>query len=213
MIPRETHFLVPPDGMETNPFGNSWPSSDLIKGLRRINNGLCIPDPSTWEAWWYGKEFDMTSVWVGEPLKGRKVVSFHLGMVPEWTQATPEGILRRGWRSVLEKCIKQRVITRLQAEHEFKVSFDYSEESKKFCRTHLMDGERILTEGNASGLCDEHEIAQKHVEESREHRKESAWLQSQSNRMVRNPGRVILDLGSSHSRTGTASSMERSPSR
>lgn len=185
-------MMVPPVG-DPDPLGNGMHSRDLIKGLRDLNTNLCIPDPSIWTSWYDGKDWGMTSVWDGNPQQEgvQKIVSFHVGLVPEWTQVAPEGgIIRRGWRSVLDKCIRAGVVSRGAVERKFRVNLDYTKPSPA-CSTCLADG---LTEStdNASGLCDDHEIARDNALKAKQARKDAECLRSRSTAPPTNPSRVVV---------------------
>lgn len=157
-----TPLLVAPS-MADDPLGAGLYHTDLIKGLRRLCPSLCIPDPTTWEGWYPGKEFGMTSIWLGYPQApgSLKVCSFHLGWIPEFTQTTPNGILRRGWRSVLWKICNMRIVSKFSLEREFKVNLDYDGKDK-VCPSCQEDGIKEKS-NHPSGLCDNHEAARENL--------------------------------------------------
>lgn len=174
MLPNTSLLVAPSDAID--PFGKGISHFDLIKGLRRVCPQLVIPDPSTWEGWYPGKDFGMTSIWLGYPqAKGSlKVCSFHLGQIPEFTQATPNGILRRGWRSILWKVTNLHLATKHALEREFRVSLDYDGKDR-VCGECQMDGLKEPS-NHPSGLCDNHEIARVNVIRHHEHKAQEREL-------------------------------------
>lgn len=166
MLPN-TPLLVAPSDL-ADPFGKGMHHADLIKGIRRVCPSLCIPDPSSWQGWYPGKDLGMTSIWTGTPqAEGvAKVCSFHLGWVPEFTQTSPAGIIRKGWRQILMRLVGMRLATKHQLEKEFKC--DLTHDGKDVvCPECQMDGLREKAT-HASGLCDQHQLAKEHVTQYQE---------------------------------------------
>jgi hypothetical protein len=116
MIPK-TYLLTAPAG-ESNPFGATIHSNDLIKGLRRCNNQIVATPVNP---------FGMQSLWLGPPNTpdGRKICALNAGPIPEWTQQMPgmRGMVEmRGWRSILETVWQRGAVRLARLEREFKIS-------------------------------------------------------------------------------------------
>lgn len=158
------YLLTAPAG-EKNPFGTPMHSTELIRGLQRVDPRVCVPMPRDPKLWLKSVQHlggdgstDMTCIWIGDPKHGQKVAAFHLGQIPEWTQVAPDGrILRRGWRNILQRCEKAGIGSRRQLEAEFKVNLDVGppDQSCQRCRA---DG-KLTFNVHASGLCTPHENA------------------------------------------------------
>ncbi len=154
LLPK-TSLLQAPFDMK-NTFGEGMTSDDLIKGLRIANPSISVPVPDAY-GWYPGKALGMTSIWCGPPSEagGRKICAFHLGMVPEFTQVDSEGELtRRGWRSIFQKVLRLKVISKARLEQVFKVNLSVGGKEKACskCREENIINSNIKT----SGLCDSH---------------------------------------------------------
>ncbi len=163
-IPHTPILCAPSDAIDT--LGVTWLSADLIKGLQRINRDVFVPMPSA-APWSYpGKDFGHTCIYIGQPdaPKTRKVCAFHLGAIPEWTQIDPTGrIIVRGWRSILERCIKAGVGTRAQIERTFRISMQLGKPEEKWCFMCKRNDLKIRSTGGKSGMCESHEDAALHA--------------------------------------------------
>ena len=174
-IPRTSAILCAPAN-ETNPFGAGMLSSDLIRGLKILNPNLVIPEPDSYREWYPGKDQGMTCIWIGAPSApgSKKVCAMHLGMIPEWAQIGPDKVMiARGWRDILDRCIRCGVMTKAAAERVFKVDLTI-DGYDTLCRTCRLDGLRSPADGK-SGLCLAHRGAQENVARQSENRAESAW--------------------------------------
>jgi hypothetical protein len=177
-LPR-TYLMTPPAGA-ADPFGAGMSPRDLVRGLRQCNPGLCIPLPEHYDGWYPGKGAGQTCIWWGKPptkvekTDALKITSFWLDVIPEFTQLGAKGkIIRRGWRSILEKCIKSGAITAPQVERVFKIRLDYDGKDK-LCPTCLRRGQRNKATG-ASGLCDMDEQVRKFTRIARAAKEEMQW--------------------------------------
>lgn len=175
MLPTTPLLVAPSDAIDT--LGTGMLHRDLIRGLRNANPNLCIPDPSTWEGWYPGRAAGMTSIWWGQPPHAPKICAFHLGVLPEFTQVTPDGILRRGWRDVLARVIKIGAASRESLERQFKVSLLTGAPDTKACSICRLDG--LITTTEKDGLCAAHYTAKQNREraaaQARDQRRK-AWL-------------------------------------
>lgn len=152
-------------------------SADLVKGLRRCNSNLTIPDPSVF-TWYPLQAQGHTSLWLGEPFKGRKITVFRLGTIPEHTQLDPNGlIIARGWRSVLSRCIRARVVSKLDVEREFRISMDI-EGSDGTCIQCRREGLGTVPATSASGMCDTHDHVLAQVNRARRQKKDAPLAQA-----------------------------------
>lgn len=129
--PPRNYLMTVPAG-ETNPFGQTMHSNDLIKGLRRCNNRI-VATPTN--------PFGMRSLWLGPPCTpdGKKLCAFDAGPVPEWTQQIPSMngmVQKRGWRNILELVWKRGAARKERLEREFKVTLgaDSSDGTCQQCR-------------------------------------------------------------------------------
>lgn len=172
MLP-QTPLLCSPE--EDNPFGKGMSHHDLMKGLRQCNNNLSIPQPDVM-GWYPGKVTGHITLWLGRPWLGcvtgcthacthkadggKKITTFHLGVLPEWSQVGPDGeIMRRGWRSVLAKVIKSGAATKRTVHRIFKCNLDY-DDWDGYCDKCRAEG-KFEKADTASKLCDLHEMARK----------------------------------------------------
>jgi hypothetical protein len=147
-------------------------STDLIKGLRLCNPNLTVPDPSVF-TWYPLQASGHTSLWLGEPFKGKKITVFRLGAIPEWTQIDPKGlIIARGWRSVLSRVIRSRAVSLSAVERVFKISMDVGgpDASCPQCRR---EGLGIIPATSASGMCNTHDHAWKQIARAKREKKDA----------------------------------------
>ena len=166
-----TYLLTAPSDA-ADALGQTMTSHDLVKGLRQCNNNLTIPDPSVFP-WYPGQANGHTSLWLGEPFRGRKITVFRLGAIPEWTQVDPRGIIiERGWRAVLIKAIRSRVVTKAQVERVFRISMDIVGYDN-CCQQCRREGLGFVKANGVSGLCDTHDHAWKQIEKAKRQKKEA----------------------------------------
>jgi len=159
LLPR-TKLLQAPGDL-ANTFGQGIHSDDLIRGLRKANLRISVPAPDVY-GWYPGKAAGMTSIWLGPPseLLGRKICAFHLGMVPEFTQVDHEGeIIRRGWRSVMQKVMGIKAAPKARLERIFKVDLSIGE-SERACPKCRELG-KYTPDVRGSGYCDFHHYPMK----------------------------------------------------
>lgn len=149
-----TPLLIAPADAPSN-FGVGMHSSDLLRGLRKLNPRVTMPHPTGSIYWYPGQDAGMSCVWLGDPgnPSSIKISGIHLGMLPEFTLVGEKGrIIRKGWRAILDRAIKSRAITKQQAERMFRVSLDY-EGFDPICRDCYVQGKRTLANGE---YCDLH---------------------------------------------------------
>lgn len=174
----QTPLMVPPsDALAT--LGSGLAHTDLIRGLRRCNPALTIPDPSTWIGWYPGRATGMTSIWWGQPPLAPKICAFHLGTIPEFTQINPEGtLLRRGWRDIFLRVTRSGAVSKAALEREFKVDLTLDAPEVKVCSKCRLDGQ--ITPAELGGLCASHTevriISEHDAMLARERRLKSSWL-------------------------------------
>lgn len=141
-----------------------------------LNSRVCIPLPEQYREWYPGKAAGQTVLWLGQPAApgSDKICAFHLGMIPEWTQVAPGGVMiARGWRSILDLCIRRRVASRRAVERVFKISMDIGGRDG-FCRICRKDGLKSPVDGK-SDRCEAHRDAQRNLQQHRERKKEQVW--------------------------------------
>ena len=168
---RSTYLLTAPSDA-VDALGVTMMSSDLIKGLRNCNNNLTVPDPSVFP-WYPGQANGHTSMWLGEPFKGKKITVFRLGAIPEWTQLDPNGmIIERGWRSVLSKVIRSKAVTKASVERVFRLSMDIAGPDN-CCPQCRREGLGFVTPNGKSGMCDTHTHAYSQVANANRQKKDA----------------------------------------
>ena len=148
MTTPRTPLLVAPPG-ESDLFGQTMLSTDLIRGLRRINPAIYVHQQGP----------EHTGIWIGQPgVDGTKFVcAFHLGAVPEWTQIDPNGkLICKGWRAIFEKVVRHGAASQRALEREFRISLDDSGASN-LCGKCVRVGHRERHNGGALRMCDTHE--------------------------------------------------------
>jgi hypothetical protein len=174
MLPRTAVMCAPDRAFDQ--LGTGMPSSDLICGLKLLNSRVVIPLPEHYAEWYPGKRAGQTCIWLGPPghPKSSKICAFHLGMIPEWTQIAPGAVMiARGWRSILDLCIRRRVASKAAIERVFRVNMDVGGKDT-LCRICRKDGLRSPVDGKAD-VCEAHRNAQMDLAVSRERKKEHAW--------------------------------------
>lgn len=188
---KQTYLLSAPSDAD-NPLGVTMTSQDLIKGLRRCNAKLSVPDPSVFP-WYPLKASGHTTLWYGEPFKGRKITVFRLGPIPEWTQIGPDGlIIARGWRSVLSRVIRSRAVSKHTIEHVFKINMDVCEQDDA-CPQCRREGLGIVLATSASGMCDTHDHALKQIQKAKRAKKDAPLsLADAASHVRRKPVSVIV---------------------
>lgn len=153
-----THILVAPSG-EKDLIGRGIQASELIRKLRTLNPRIYCPDIRDEKhiASWHG----VTSLWLGEPgANGRPICGIRLGLIPEWTQIDPDGILiTKGWRAIFDKIIKARAVTQAQVEKAFAVTLGVERQDAGLCPKCTREGKREVGNGGARGMCDLHDGA------------------------------------------------------
>lgn len=176
MLPK-SYLLTAPSDLE-NTFGNPLHSTDLVKGLRRINPQLCVPLPEHYR-WYPGQKMGMTTLWLGMPGEGKKISAFRLGPIPEFTQLGPTGqLVSKGWRQIMLRCMDAKVVTARQLEREFKVVLE-TDGRDGTCTKCRKEG-RLIAATSDHRLCDIHAANVATVKKGRESRKEGAWNRSES---------------------------------
>lgn len=188
---RQTYLLTAPSNTD-NPFGQTMTSTDLVKGLRRANPALSVPDPSLFE-WYPLKSTGHTTLWLGEPFKGKKITVFRLGAVPEWTQLDPNGlVIARGWRSVLSRAIRSGAVSKHRIEHIFKINMDVCEKDDA-CPQCRREGLGTILATCASGFCDTHDTAFKQIQRAKREKKDAPLaLADAASHVRRKPVSVIV---------------------
>ena len=187
MIPRAAVMCAPDRAFDQ--LGTGMPSTDLIRGIKMLNARVVIPEPDHYREWYPGKKSGQTCIWIGPPglATSKKICAFHLGMIPEWTQIAPCNLctmlgtrcahagtmMARGWRSILDLCIRRRVASRAAIERTFRVSMNIGGKDT-LCRICRKDGLRSPVDGKAD-VCEVHRNAQAHLQMSRERKKAAAW--------------------------------------
>ena len=163
-------LTAPSDAVDA--LGVTMTSVDLIKGLRQCNANLTVPDPSVFP--WYPLQMNgHTSMWIGEPFKGRKITVLRLGAIPEWTQLDPTGlIIELGWRRILTKAIRAKAVTKRQIERVFKISMDVDGASG-YCQQCRREGLGFVKSNSKSGMCDTHAHAYGQVSSARRQKKDA----------------------------------------
>ena len=132
-------------------------SDDLVRGLRRINNRLVVPDAQ--DKYRTNTFKGITALYLGPPGQkgGKKICAFHLGSVPEWTLLDADGMMiTRGWRAVFWKVIKSGAVRQASIEREFKVSLDYVTDTT-LCKGCVREGSRNEHNGGVRKMCNFHD--------------------------------------------------------
>lgn len=157
MIPK-THLLTAPSDA-ADLMGRCISSSDLIRGLIKLNGKLFCPDikDENHIEGWHG----VTSIWLGEPGgNGRPICGIKLGQIPEWTQIDDKGILvTKGWRAIFDRIIKSGALRIDQIETAFHVTLGLGAADTALCLGCIREGRREPTNGGARNLCDIHDGA------------------------------------------------------
>ena len=159
-----TYLLTCPD-KDVNQLGTAMSSHDMVKGLRRLNPTIVVPEPNAY-GWYPGKAAGMTCLWYGKPScpGSKKVCAFHLGTIPEFTQIAPGGdIIVKGWREIFKRVIDRTPITATRLEREFRVSLSTTNDLT-LCVQCMKEGIREVHNGGARGLCDMHDSVKDTVE-------------------------------------------------
>jgi len=121
-MPPRTYLMTAPLG-ETNPFGQTIQSDDLVRGLHNINPAIRAWEENSGGLWYPGKG-RISCLWLGDPGgKGQKLAAFPLGPIPEFTQIAPDSdeIMLMGWRQIFEDVIASGAVTQAAVERQFKV--------------------------------------------------------------------------------------------
>lgn len=186
-----TYLLTAPSDSEDT-LGMTMTSTDLVKGLRMCNPNLTVPDPSVFP--WYPLQANgHTTLWLGEPFKGKKITVFRLGAIPEWTQVDPQGlIIARGWRSVLSRVIRTKCATQAAIERVFKISMEIVgvDNSCPQCRR---EGKGLVKATSATGMCDTHDHLLKQISKARRNKKDAPIaLRDEARFESRKPVSVIV---------------------
>ena len=165
-----TYLLTAPDAADA--LGQTLTSTELVKGLRMCNPNLMVPDPSVF-TWYPGQANGHTSLWLGEPFKGKKITVFRLGAIPEWTQVDPKGIIiARGWRSVLVKVIRSGVASKRDVERIFKIDMSVAGEDNH-CPQCRREGLGFVKPNGKWGMCDTHSSAWSQIAKAKRQKKEA----------------------------------------
>ena len=161
-IPLTPLLCAPSDA--DNVLGTTISGFDIVRGLRIVNPRICVPDSSTFASF-----PGMTSLWLGEPwAKGSKYLgAFHLGAVPEFTQIGPDGkMIAKGWRSIFDRIIKNRLATQAAIERVFRINLDYAG-TDSLCVRCAREGIRRDHDGGARKMCAIHNDVYAGVERSK----------------------------------------------
>src|SRR3990167_7337475 len=157
MIPK-THLLVAPS-TERDLIGRTIPSSELIRGLIKLNPSLFCPDIKDEKhiEGWGG----VTSLWLGQPDGGgRPICGIKLGLIPEWTQIDERGVLiTKGWRAIFDRVVKSGAVRQTQIEMAFNVTLGLGEADANLCLGCTREGRREPTNGGVRRMCDIHDGA------------------------------------------------------
>ena len=182
MTIRATPLLVAPDDSGDDMIGKSMTSDDLIKGLRRINNNLVVPEPE--DQYRTAMFKGITALYLGRPMaKGTtKICAFHLGMIPEWTLLDDDGVMiSRGWRAIFWKVEKSGACRRESIERQFKVSLDHVTDST-LCKDCVKQGVRELHNLGKRRMCNFHDdlfgSIQQGKRDAPELKNEAGWEQT-----------------------------------
>jgi hypothetical protein len=149
----KTYLMTVPVG-ESNPFGQSIQSDELVRGLRCIN-----PAIHAWEEHsgiWYPGKGRINCLWLGDPGgKGRKIAAYPLGPIPEFTQIAPDSdeIMLMGWRQIFEDVIASGAASKGAIERQFKVdlTIDQKDLACDQCRRF-----GTVRQADIDGLCRAH---------------------------------------------------------
>lgn len=176
MIPR--NYLVTPPAGETNPFGTTMHSDELIKGLRRCNNRLVTTPVNP---------FGMASLWLGPPNTpdGKKICALTVGPIPEWTQQMPgmNGMIEmRGWRSILETVWQRGAVRLARLEREFKITLGQSG-SDGSCQQCRREGRIQSARGGKA--CALHNNVGVHVRAAKQMKQDAPLIQASLAKFVR----------------------------
>ena len=193
MIPHNYLLCAPSDGEES--LGKGMHSTDFLKAIRQCNPNLTTPDPSV-HGWYPRKNVGHTTIWLGEPFKGRKITTLQLGIIPEWTQVDPQGlIISRGWRSVIQKLLQARCVTKRTIERVFKITLDLGKPND-ICQQCLKEGRGRIPTKAASRLCDTHDHLIKQVHQNQQRTKDApAAILDQLAYIRRNPVSILNPKG------------------
>lgn len=155
MAAPNTPLLVAPADAP-NALGQVFPSSELIARLIKLNRRIFCPDinDANHIESWHG----VTSLWLGTPDGGGKpICGIRLGLIPEWTQLSSEGILiTKGWRAIFDKVIRSGAISRSRLESEFGVTLVYGKADANLCPKCVREGRREPSDGGVRGFCATH---------------------------------------------------------
>ena len=110
-----SYLLTAPEG-SGDLLGRGIPSRTLLDGLKKV-------DKRIWTTSLFGEE---TCIWRGEAgnkENSKKLSSVPIGVVPEFTQLTPDGLVfALGWRRILEKCVNFGGLNRGHVENAIGVT-------------------------------------------------------------------------------------------
>ena len=108
--------------------------------------------------------------------KRELLLTFPAGVVPEFTQIDGSGrVMARGWRSMFQKLYRANVVSKSAIEREFGVNLDIGTQDKA-CPQCMKGGQTVKSDGSASGLCTDHEMARLAVSAVNQQREESEYL-------------------------------------
>ena len=163
----DTYLLTAPN-TTGDLFGQAMPSHNLIQTLKKV-------DRRVWtDSVLYGPP---TCLWIGEHQNkkaSRKMSSIPTGVIPEFTQLAPEGmIVALGWRRILEKCIRYGRMDRAALEKAFGRTLDVGGEGKN-CRSCKQLGQDVKANGKGA-QCDFHSNLIKKVWQERQEKDELAY--------------------------------------
>jgi len=117
MLPRTYLLTAPADLAATNAHGSAMRHVDLVEKLQECNPAIRCPM----------HEYEATTLWLGAPYApgSRFLLAIPQGMIPEFTLLDAQGIpTKRGWRAVVEKLWRAKIITKRRVEKAFGISFD-----------------------------------------------------------------------------------------
>lgn len=148
-----------------------------MAGLRRINPLLYSPSDTVYN--YLVKGTGQTGLYLGDPAnttqKRKLLLTFPAGVVPEFTQIDAHGrVMARGWRSLFQKLYHAGIVGYNAIQLEFGVNLDIGERDKA-CKQCMRGGQTVKSDGSASGLCTDHEMARLTVAHVDRVREESAY--------------------------------------
>ena len=180
-VPRTYLLTAPSDSFNT--FGQGKSSADMILKLKKINPRVWVESEyasNTFGIWSPGDRLGITCLWVGFPgskTQSRKISGYKPGVLPEFTQLDPAGqIITLGWRRILEKAVQRGAARQVDVEKAFGVTLDIKEGAEDgYCPDCAMKGHKVKARSSGN-LCNFHAGLVKQVEQSRQQKRDLAYL-------------------------------------